>query len=182
MFHFLPQMRLVDKKVSRVVQKLQLVHYEIFYSPAVTWIVIFLFVLIPGLPILISFFSKSLFLCVLLYFIVSYLVNGYFNNSFVLTEKELIIINPNLLFKNVCRIDIDRIATITIDDKGLKWQYLLCIFSNNYVQVKAAGFDKRFFCVSLDRDCFDENLTEKTLDDFTVLLRTKGIQTNLNID
>ena len=91
-------------------------------------------------------------------------------------------INPNFPFKKITIYDFAEIEKIKIDDSKLKViSWVLLIFSSNYIEISTNENTERFYSIFLQPDAFDENLTEKTLDDFNAVLCGKHILTEFNL-
>jgi hypothetical protein len=170
-----------DKRVDKIAIEHGYDNYEIFYSPIFIWIFFTIYLLILSLPITFQFYNYWHYL--LGYLFIGYLISSYLNNSFIITEKELLIINPNFPFTNFRTYKIDRIEKVKIDkNKWLNLLACLMIFENNYVQIYSGKKSRIYYCNGLNLDAFDENLTEKTLDDFSFSLTRKNIVVELKID
>jgi hypothetical protein len=179
-----------DRRIDKYLDKkgYNLAECEIFYSP----ISIYLFYLFYLLLLILSvlpmgfYFLKYIFkypYYFLIYFIVQYLVLAYLNNSYVITQQKLIVINPNFPFQKMKVYEFGEIDKIKIDNSGLalliSWIFL--IFCSNYIEVYSTNKVRRFYSIFLEVDCFDENLTEKTLDDFANTLSKNSISLKFNL-
>jgi hypothetical protein len=176
-----------DRRVDNILKKrgYDVAGCEIFYSPINIWLfflgILFL-VAIPFSWYLIRL-AYMLPLYALLYFLVSYLIVAFLNNSFVLTATQLLIINPNFLFRKVISYDLKQISKIKIDSS--KWLWLTVIFAHfgkNYVEIASENKTQRFYCTMLEVDAYDENLTEKTMDDFQASLLKHNLSVEFNLE
>lgn len=98
--------KLKDKRIDRILKKhgYTLSNCEIFYSPITVWLFLLPFFLLTIISTVSYFFFYLIYLFplyFLLYFMLGYLVVGYLNNSFVITENKLLVINPN--FRSLTR-------------------------------------------------------------------------------
>ena len=179
-----------DRRVDKYLDKkgYNLAECEIFYSP----ISIYLFYLFYLLLLTLSAIPIELYFkiynfkhpyCFLIYFIVQYLVLAYLNNSYVIAQQKLIVINPNFPFQKMKVYEFGEIDKIKIDNSWpvflITWIFL--IFSSNYIEVYSRNKVRRFYSIFLAVDSFDENLTEKTLDDFSNALSKNGIKVKFNL-
>ena len=174
-----------DKNKDFRVDKIAMRHgysiYEVFYSPIIIWIFMTIYFLVLSISAFFQFLGEWYY--IIPYLLFGYLISSYLNNSFVITEKELLIINPNFPFNSFERYSIDSIEKVKIDSN--KWLYLLfsfLIFDNNYVKITSKDKTRVYYCIGLQFDAFDENFTEKTLDDFSASLSKKDIVVECIID
>jgi hypothetical protein len=179
---------LKDKRVDRVLEKLgyEAAACKIFYSPVMVWVYYLALLLATLIPL------TSFYLVVLMYrfpvYWVPYLLSGYLaaaylNNSFVLAPDKLLVINPNPPFRRVVPFELENVRKVTIDRPKWLWLSTLFIFlGRNYVEISTDGKTERFYCASLELDAFDENLTEKTIDDFHFALEARNVPTAFNLD
>jgi hypothetical protein len=178
--------KIKDKRISKYLEKkgYNLAECEIFYSP-ITGFLFYLVILIAFtiplwfyFPLLISKYPYFF----LIYFIVQYLALAFLNNSYVISQHKLIVINPNFPFKKVKVYEFAEIDKIKIDDSGLALiTWVLLIFYCNYIEIYTADKTQRFYSIFLEVDYFDENITEKTLDDFNTTLCKHNIVTEFNL-
>jgi hypothetical protein len=130
------------------------------------------------------FYLAYLFpVCFLIYFIAGYVVVASLNNSFVITDSKLVVINPNFPFRKVKSYSFEQINKVKIDSSNLL--YITAIFAHfgsNYVELTTQDKVERFYCTSLDVDAFDENFTEKTIDDFHASLKQHKVYIEFNLD
>ena len=59
---------------------------------------------------------------------------------------------------------------------------LFGIFGGNYLELIEEGKTRRYFCIGLETDAYDENFTEKTIEEFYQWLKRHGIITRYNLD
>lgn len=107
---------------------------------------------------------------------------AYFNNTPVLVKNELIIINPYFPFQNFEVFQMNDIKLIKIDKSSFLPAWFFLIFKSNDVEIYLENENKRFYCTSLQVDCYDENWTEKTMDDFKYSLLKRGVIIELGLD
>jgi hypothetical protein len=55
-------------------------------------------------------------------------------------------------------------------------------FTGNYADIKTNNGITRYYCIGLEADAYDENLTEKTIDNFEMALRKNGIYVQSSIE
>ena len=178
-------MSIKDKRVDKMLLLHNLTNTSIYYSPITIWFLTIFMVLGIVCPIFLlsfySFFSKY-YLLFLIYFVFGYIICAYLNNSIVLTKDALIIINPNFPFKQFKTYLFDDIKQIIIDKTKYKWHYIFGIFSNNYIKIQNLDKTQVYFCVGLELETYDENFTNKTIDELNHELKNKGISTIFNLD
>lgn len=159
-----------DNRIEKRLIKEGFTDYEIFYSPIQSWVFLVSLITISSITCYGGIFALLWLYPIptAIYVFASYLVAAFSNNSFAFTSNKLIIVNPNFPFRNIFYYDLKEISQIKID----KSRYLLaltffsCVVNTNYIEISIQNKSKRFYCSSLDIDCYDENWTEKTLDDF----------------
>lgn len=173
---------LKDKRVCKMLHSKGIMDADIYDSPIHPWF-IFLLLISPLIyPISLYFYIKYAIFFVP-YFIFSYLLNAYHNNSFALYEDKLIVINSNFPFRNLKIIEIKDIQKITIDEGKGKWIWMLCLlFGNNYLNIEMGEKTETYYCSALQVDCYDENWIEKTMDDFECSLKEKGIEVDFRLE
>lgn len=184
---FYGSMRLRDKRVDKILGKAGYSNAEIFYSPIKSTLVWISMLLLIGMPLVIGLFIKIFSGAFLggafLYILISYLLNAFLNNSFALSDDALIVINPNFPFRQLTVIPIDQVEKIEIDKAGWMWLFLaFAVTGNNYLSVHTSRGGNVYFCVALEMDAYDENWTEKTIDDLHQCLKGKGIPVQFNLD
>jgi hypothetical protein len=185
-------LKLKDLRIDKILSKNGYENYTIYYSPLKSWFVFFGIMIPILLPLAIFLFSTiielflsnkylfTLFLSV--YIILGYLISSYVNNSFVLTKNELIIVNPNFPFRKFIVLKLNQIKLAEIcNDKSWVFTILFGVFGGNYVRISRFSDTKKFYCYNLDVDCFDENWTEKTFDDFFDDLNSKNVKVKMKI-
>jgi len=172
-----------DKRVDRLAQKRGYTPGDIFYSPISLWLSYYLLILFTASTTVGLFFIDYWVECAI-FLLGAYLAAAYLNNSFIVTFDQLIVVNTNFPFRRTKVYNISEIEDIHISKEGLVPGLLFAFFigSGNYVQVNTLHKSKRFYCICLDIDCYDENNTEKTLDDFHFKLRVKGIRVHFELD
>lgn len=178
--------KLKDRRIDRRLEKIgfNLVDCEIFYSPITVFIWYLLILIAFTAPI--CFFipmviwNYSLFF--LIYFLIQYIMLAYLNNSYAIVHEKLIVINPNLPFRRMKVYELKKIEKIVIDrlkTSFLTWVFL--IYDCNFVEIIMNGKRQRFYSIYLQIDCYDENITEKTLDNFNSSLKKQNIAIDFNL-
>lgn len=175
-------MQLRDKRVDRMLQEKGYTDAVIFYGPISIWLTLFAgYILAPALAIL--FFVVGIWLLLLLpYLLAAYLVNARHSCSFALSEGKCIVINPNPPFRKFVTIDLEDIVSVEIGESRKKWPVLFTLFGDNYVEIKTGKETRRFYCAYLEQDAFDENFTEKTIEDFQYALEQCGIPVSIDLE
>lgn len=175
-------LNLKDKRVDKILQAKGIVTPEVFYSPVKTGPVALLMLALFTFPaiFLLPFPKYSLLILPHLPFV--YLVYAYHNTSFALHDEKLTMINPNFPFKRIETVEIAEIELITIDKRIIHWHLLFLLFGRNYVMIKTKQGVKKYHCACLELDAFDENWTEKTIDDFHLRLKEKDLPVVFNLD
>jgi hypothetical protein len=179
--------KIKDRRVDRILRKVgyDITACEIYYSPVRVWLFGWVLLLVAAIPVSFYFFHLAYqFTCYfLLYFLLGYVVVGYLNNSFVIVPDKLLVINPNFPFNRVVSYNLKRVRKVKIDNSA--WLWITAIFAhwgNNYVEISTENRVERFYCTCLEVDAFDENFTEKTMDDFQAGLLKVNVPTEFNLD
>lgn len=184
-----------DKRIDKFLTDNNYSNYQIYYSPIKSWVFGLSFILLTTLPFSIFFYfdilrllTTNIFLCIALvsFLSIGYLINSYYNNSFVVLEHQLLVINRNFPFFRFKTYDFKDLKEIEIN-KGksifmnlISWFFM--IFGSNYVRIKThKNVNKKFYCINLDVDCYDENWTEKSLDDFYNNLKNRNVRVDIKI-
>jgi len=183
-------MNLKDRRVDKILRNKESQKNQIFYSPILTWVIFWFILFCIAIPIV--FFSWQLiwhylgyyfFIILGVYFGIGYLIASKLNNSFVLDEENLIIVNPNFPWNKVQYFKFNDI--LKIEFKENKQYFLAIIFGiveRNYIEIFTKKGEFQFYCSGLSIDCFDENWTEKTLDDFKLELQKIGVKIEWYLD
>jgi hypothetical protein len=179
--------KLKDRRVNTVLKQndYSLEDCTIYYSPIVGWLYYAgIFVAFTyGMLLLLVYYAFVMFtMFFLIYFVICYLFCAFLNNSFVITSKELIVVNPNFPFRRFEKFDLNSIKKVILHDSGLilfSWIFLL---SSRYAIIHDEGKQRKFYCAYLERDAYDENITEKNLDDFEAHLKQLNIKTEMYLD
>ena len=183
-------MELKDKEVDKMIAKRGYQHSEIFYSPISSWFVTFLLfgvIIVPLIFCLISYLlsggSPIILGIVVLYFLIGYTFIALLNRSFAVTKDELLIINSHFPLQKIKPHPFREIKSVRISSNKLVYLLLPFLLGRpNYIEVKFKNDVKRYYCLFLDVDAFDENWTEKTLDDLKISLKDKGINVIFELD
>ena len=175
-----------DNRIDKVLQQKGYVLEEcnIFYSPITVYIYYFGLFLSLSVGLIIENMNLLLdyWMLVIAYFLASYLVNSFFNNSVVVHKDQIIIVNPNFPFSRFESYNFSQIQKLEIRKSySWLWTCFFMIFSSNQIQIQLQKSTKKFYCIYLQEDYFDENLIELTLDDLTSLLDKKGLNIDVNI-
>jgi hypothetical protein len=187
MFVEMPSAKLKDRRVDKVLiqNDYNLEDCIIYYSPIVGLLYyagIFV-AFTSGMILLLVYYACVKFTMFFsFHLVIGYLLSAFLNNSFVITSKELIVINPNFPFKRFEKYDLNRIQKVVMDNSWLilfSWIFLL---SSRYVCIIDELKQRKFYCAYLERDAYDENITEKNLDDFQAHLKKLSIKTEMNLD
>ncbi len=157
---------------------------DIYYSPIIGYyfyVGISIFFIIPLWFILKILILKYLYFFII-YYALQYLVLAYINNSYAIYQNKLIAINPNFPFKKMTVFELTEIDKIKIGNSRLGFTtWILLILSSNYIEIYTTDKTQRFYSVLLEVDCFDENITEKTIDNFNTALCKHNIVTEFNL-
>jgi hypothetical protein len=111
-----------------------------------------------------------------------YLVSAYSNNTFAITADELVIVNPNYPFRKHSVIPLAAISYLHIGEYSPTWRKLLLFLSNNYIDLTMGSDTSRYYCIGLEADAYDENLTEKTIEDFQNELEKRNVKVTIADD
>ncbi len=179
--------RYTDKRVDKALRKLGYNDCEVFYSPLIVSLTYILMLLAAtaGIfsPMLFSFGHYFVISAVLIcYCCLYYLVSAYSNNSFALTAADLVIINPNFPFSKQTVIPLNTITDIRIGSHTPAWRKALLFLTGNYADIQTSKGLTRYYCIGLEADAYDENLIEKTIEDFEMALRKRGINIQSSIE
>ncbi len=157
---------------------------EVFYSPIRVGVFYFLMLLTIAIPYSFFFLTKYTYLpyC-LIYGVLGYLFYGYSNNSFVITENQLLVINPNYPFKKICIYNFEQIQNVEIGNENF-WALgiVFLSFENNFIKISTKDYTKKYSCLGLELNSFDENVTEKDFDDFHHSLKKIPVNLTSNLD
>ncbi len=182
MIAFFPKFK--DRRVDKTIQLHGYVtaESELFYSPI---LLSFFFLPVFALllfPITVALVSNYPIYCAI-YLIISYLQAAYLNNSFVISGKKLLVVNNNSPFRRCVAYDLKQVKIIKIDrSRFLRITWFFAQFGYNYVEVITENQVARYYCVGLEQDAYDENFTEKTMDDFHAALKQNNVATAFNLD
>jgi len=176
--------------VEKILLKNGFPRSEIFHSPIWIWWMFWIVIFSMGLSFwfallryFISLFSfETVIIYVIGYVVISYLIIKFLNRSFAITDGKILIVNSHPPFREFEYFNFNQIQKVKISsDWRLKILIIFGIFHTNYIQIETKFQKKRFYCLFLDVDCYDENFTEKTLDDLATSLKSKGVIVNLEI-
>jgi hypothetical protein len=177
--------KISDKRVDKILLEngYLLKQCEIFYSPIQVGIFYFLILFITTIPYSLFFLNEYKYLPYsLIYGILWYLFYSYSNNSFVISGNQLLVINPNFPFKKLSIHDFEQVQNITIDNTNFGFIGILFLsFENNFVKISTKDYTKKYYCLGLELNSFDENVTEKDLDDFHNSLQKIPINLTFNL-
>lgn len=158
-------------RVSRILESKKVRFPTIYYSPrSVNWgwqmlfLVQFIFFFFQFQ--LFSNIWKEFIIGLAIYELFSYLVLSYFNNSFAINGSHFYVINPYTFSWKFIDYKIYDIVKIEVVEKKYAWYlWLFLSFENNYVKITTKKGVRKFYCIGLQEDSYDENMTELTLDD-----------------
>ncbi|WP_118976964.1 hypothetical protein [Taibaiella koreensis] len=173
-------MKLQDRRVERILKEKGLQDAEVFHGPKkVLWLFLAL-VIVGGAGIIIPFFAWAGWYVIpfpLLYLAAGFVISGRYFNSIAVTDKELIIINPNFLFRKYTAFPLDEIRLVVMGSRPDRVATFFCLLACNYIEVGTDSDIRLFFCMGLDEhDGYgDEGFTEKTLEDLAYVLQRKNI-------
>lgn len=171
--------KIKDNRVDREIIKLGFAPEacEIFYSPIaawlwphVMWLALFAYPLVAYFPI-----SIPILLC---WFCIGYLLAAWQNCSFALTSRQMLAINPNFPFKKRVVCDFEAITSIRID-KSPTWHWMFFPFliaRGKFLHIQTTTKAHTCYCAELRLDVYDENFTDKSLDDLYLSLKNKGLE------
>jgi hypothetical protein len=179
---FFGAMNLKDNRVDRMLAARGIESVDVYYSPIASWIYCLIMLIGVTLPLFFQFDLLLFYPLFLIYPLSGYLVAGYLNNSFAITEKQIHIINPNFPFRQFKSYFLSEIELVTIDKTTMKWHHIFCVLGDNYVAIKSGSNADKYFCAGLELDAFDENWTEKTIDTFDHTLRQKKVPVRFKLD
>lgn len=173
---------LKDKRVDKMSAAKGITQGKMFYSPISMWFTtaaLFIGSLAMCGLIFGILFNKELLLLFLLYLALSFLVTSKLSHSFVITDETLIVINPNYPFRRWVVFQKKEIKKVVINHSHHGWYYLFLVMEQNYVIIETQDTTEKYYCVGLLEDTFDENYTEKTLDDLGDALLADKIDTEV---
>jgi hypothetical protein len=178
-------LKLVDKKVDKICKENKLIDPEIFYSPISSWfylIGLITSVFGTGFLVLIYLYpiNKYLIFIPIPYLLVSYFLSCKLNNSFAITTKKVVIINPNFPFRNYIEFNKNDIKKITIDKSNKTFFNLFLIINQNYVKIETKNQIETFYCDGLEIDSYEEIWTDKSLDSLNYALKKSNLLVEFN--
>ncbi|UZR98854.1 hypothetical protein [Chondrinema litorale] len=181
--------KLKDKRVDKILIKhgYQPNSCQIFYSPIKYWrftVILALITVIPFIGLGLKYFYLIIDFkyFILGYLFISFLIWRRMNNTIVLTEGQLLIINPNPPFRKFIKYDLAKINKVKLAGSKLKFILWLFLSSGNYIEITSNNKNHRYFCIALKLDTYDENFTKKTLDDLHHTLRNKNLPVEFMFD
>lgn len=192
-----PSLQLKDKRIDKTLLKngYDLKKCTIFYSPIKMYFIFLLMLFFAGgfyafyafyflyeFVALLTSFIGVIFIF-LAYITISLLLVFKLNNSVVLTDDELVIINPNFPFKKISKYRFRDIIGVKIDNykRFTFLTFIFLLFDSNFIQIKLKNQSKRYYCIFLNVDAFDENWTELTLDDLHYSLENKELNVEMKL-
>lgn len=176
--------KIKDNRIDRIAKQRGYKRFETFYSPISMVLVFIVLICATAAPFLFEYYYYIIdyYYYALLYGTFFYFGATYLNNSFVIAENDFLIINPNLPFTHITCYKIQEIQKIKIGCEKWYFPSSLVLQSGNFVEVQTKNKTKKYYCGSLEIDSYDENLTEKTLDDLHCSLSNKGILVEFSAD
>jgi hypothetical protein len=179
-------LKLKDLRVDHMLKSkgYNLSHTTIYYSPIITHLLFIVLILTFSLPPLIIYIWSFIILYynfVVIYLIVIYLLGAYLNNSIAITETDLIIINPNFPFKKIKVYPFQNIESLEVKSSKI-WLLTFPFLSlgGNFIRIYHKKYQKRYFCISLQEDAYDENWTELTIEDLISNLQNRKMKVEHN--
>lgn len=180
-------MELRDKRVDKIAQNLHLDHPEIYFSPFQSWLtsltLFFTYIQLPAFILIYQFDILKFFFWffIIAYFIVGYIVNSYMSHSILMDSNSLYIINPNFIFMSIVHYPLCEITHIKLGETKHIWHHIFGVLGSNFIEIESHSIKRKFFCVWLEIDAYDENWTEKTMDDLYYNLQKKNIDVEVTI-
>jgi hypothetical protein len=173
---------IIDERVDKILKNKDLKNIDIYYSPRSVYLhtlgmimpyggVALIFILI-----LIIWSFKILFFPFLIYCLLIFISNHYLNNSFGLSNDELLVINSSKLFPRFERYKLAEIICVKRRVHKIAWTHFL-ILPSSYIEVHLKGKIKRYYCIWLEDNYFVENNVWKTMDWFEESLKKLNIKT-----
>lgn len=174
-------LKLKDKRVDKMLRAKGITEAAIYYSPIMFWLLFWVLMIQPALWLIVVLSSSVYGLLLIPYFITSYLLYAYHFNSFAFHNDQLIIINPNFPFRKMTILPLKDIQQATIDKSKRKWPQAFMLFSENYLLLQTNTCTIKYYCAGLEEDAYDENWTEKTIEDLDITLRERGVATDFKL-
>lgn len=175
-------MELKDKRIDKLLREKGYQDPEVFYGPISIWLITFCgYIFAPALGLLLGLIMTPWILLLLPYFFIAYLTNAWHCCCFALVEGKCCVINPNWPFRKFEVIAFDDIESVSIDKQHPGWKSFFTLFGSNYIEIHTGNDKKRFYCAYLELDAYDENMTEKTIEDFQYALECAGIPVQMNL-
>ncbi len=171
--------KIKDNRVDRLIKNsgFNPDKFRIYYSPiTIIWYDFILLVLVSGIILVIYQTLISMLIYLPVYSIITYSLGAKLNNSVAVSDKLIIIVNPNFPFRKILVYYVDNIDFIEIKHslfRFLMWPFF--IFTGNNINISSKGKYERYYCTSLELNVYDENFTKLDLDDLISHLRRLGI-------
>lgn len=176
-------MDLKDKRVDKILHRQGYKDAEVFYGPLSIWLITFAgYLLAPALGLLFGLMNNPWILLLLPYLFIAYLFNAYHSCSFAIAAGKCCIINPNWPFRKFVAIDLKDIESVGIKEYHKKWMMVFAFWGSNYIEIKSDQGVQCFYCANLEADAYDENMTEKTIEDFQYALERAGIPVQMDLE
>jgi len=175
-------MNIKDKRLDSILKLHNVDNPAIFYSPISIWLLLLCYLISMVGGIIIYLFTT--FYCIIFvvsYLIISYLIAAKNNYSFAIAKNKIFIINPNFPFRHFKTFDVGEIDCVIFKQKNTKIARLFFIFGINCVEIKVGSKYHSYACHGLEMDAFDENLTEKTIEDLHLSIQSLGVPTKFLI-
>jgi hypothetical protein len=180
--------KMKDKRVDKMLSATGMSGADIYYAPIGCWaLVVMLYLgMIGGLLVSILINSPGsqllIVLCVcLFYLLISYLINAPRHNTIALYEDKLIAVNPNPPFRKITVFNNSEIRKIIFDQQHSRWLGCFAALSDNYLLIETGDQSIKIHCAGLETDSYDEDWTEKVLEDLNAALLKKGIHTEIRL-
>jgi len=119
---------------------------------------------------------------IFIYGCITYFISAYGCNSFAVSNDALIVINPYFPYRKYTVIPLSAIELAHIGAHKPVWAKMLIFFSGNYADIQTAGGTARFYCIGLEVDAWDENMTERTIEQFLYALERKNVNVQSSLE
>lgn len=173
--------KLKDRRVDKKLVAEGYTKSKIYYSPIASWLWIVVILLLSVFFIFFEFATSSYGLLLIPYFLISYLLTSYFNNSIAVQEDEFIVVNRNFPFLRFRSFKKDEIEIITFKSVKSQWLMIFMAIRENYILIKTKNKTFKFHCALLEIDGFDENWVEDSLDSLHFHLKREGFPSEFKI-
>ncbi len=174
-------LQLKDKVVDKILAKSGFGKAHVYYSPISAWFVMIIMLLCTTGGVIFYFASWKYSFLFIPYFIISYLIAAYCNTCFAIHEDKFLVINGNFPFRRLQIFERDTIKLIIMDKMKKYWFIGFAVFGNNYIIVETFKKKYKYYCFGLELDAYDENWTERTIDDLAYHLKNSNYPTRFKL-